>query len=385
MTLRARGSVWFTQVWALVLKECRQLVKDRALFAYTVFIFTLDIVIAASAATRELTGSAVAAYDASRSVASRQLLDRFHPPYFEHRHALGDPREAGPLLDRAQARVVLGLPHDFAERLARSQPVEVQLLVDTSDANSGYLVATYAQRIVAGFADEQAQRSLARNGVDSAALPEIRPEVRYRFNAALNELWFNTVSEMLTMVTIAAILLPAAALVRERERGTIEQLLVSPVTPLQLVLSKVLAMTFVMLVGTSVAVFGIMRGLYGVPFQGSVPAFLAVVALFAVASAGVGILAATFARTSGQVGLIVLLIVVPMVMLSGTWNMPEGMPVWLQNLSELSPLRHFIPLAYGITIRGVGLETLWLPLVKMLALGVVLFAAGVLRFRRQFR
>lgn len=385
MSRHARRIVWFTQVWALVMKECKQLVKDRALFAYTVFIFTLDIVIAASAATRELTGSVVAAYDPSRSVASRQLLDRFHPPYFEHRYSLGDPREAAPLLDRARARVVLGLPHDFAQRLARSQPAELQLLVDTSDANSGYLVATYAQRIVAAFAEEEARRNLARNGIDSSALPEIRPEVRYRFNAALNELWFNTVSEMLTMVTIAAILLPAAALIRERERGTIEQLLVSPVTPLQLVLSKVLAMTFVMLVGASVAVFGIMRGLYGVPFQGSVVVFLTVVALFAIASAGVGILAATFARTSGQVGLIVLLIVVPMVMLSGTWNMPEGMPQWLQNLSELSPLKHFIPLAYGITIRGVGLETLWPPLLKMLALGVVLFAVGVLRFRRQFR
>jgi ABC-2 type transport system permease protein len=261
----------------------------------------------------------------------------------------------------------------------------VQLLVDTAQANQGFLFASYAERIAAEFAQARVRANLERSGIDPARLPAIAADARYAYNASLNEVWFNTISEMLTMITIVAVLLPAAALVREKERGTIEQLLVAPIAPLQLVLAKVLAMVAVLLLGVAVAVFAVMHPLYDVPFRGSHAVFMLVVALFAIASAGVGIVAATFASNSGQTGLVVLLVVVPMVMLSGTWNVTESMPGWLQGLVELSPLRHFIVLAYGLMIRGAGLDVLWPALAKMVAIGCVLFVVGVLRFRHQFR
>jgi ABC-2 type transport system permease protein len=213
----------------------------------------------------------------------------------------------------------------------------------------------------------------------------VRAQLRYWYNASLDERWFNTISELLTMMTIAAIVLPAAALVREKERGTIEQLLVAPLTPLQVVLGKVLAMVLVMVAGTAVAVLGVMHAGYGVPLRGSMALFFAVVAVFAVACAGVGIVASGYARNSGQMGMIVVLVAVPIVMLSGTWNMVESMPQALRGLVEVSPLRHFVVLAYGILIRDAGLDVLWPPLLKLAALGGALFAFGVLRFRRQFR
>jgi ABC-2 type transport system permease protein len=381
----AAAWVWCEQVRVLMFKELKQLLKDRALFAYTVFIFTLDVMLAAGASSIELQRAPLAVYDPERTAASRELIGRFQPPYFELRRHLADAREASALLDRGEARAVLILPDHFQQDLALGRQTEVQLLVDTAQANQGFLVASYAERIAAGFGAEWAQRALLRDGVDPTRLPEVRAEVRYWHNASLNEVWFNTVSELLTMLTIAAIVLPAAALVREKERGTIEQLLVAPLAPLQVVLSKVLAMVLVMLAGTAVAVLGVMHAGYGVPFRGSVALFFAMVALFAMACAGVGIVASGFARNSGQMGLIVILVVVPMVMLSGTWNMVESMPGWLQFLTEFSPLRHFIVLAYGILIRGAEFEVLWPALLKMLALGVGLFAIGVLRFRQQFR
>lgn len=381
----AAVAVWWNQVYVLTLKELKQLVKDRALFAFTVYIFTLDIMIAAGATSMDLSNSPLAVVDIDRSAASRDLAGRFQAPHFERRFELLDFRQAQPLLDQGRARAVLSLPGDFGENLALGRETEAQLLVDTAQANQGYLVSSYAARIVAEFSAAQIQENLIRAGVDPGRVPEIRSEARYWYNSTLNEVWFNTLSEMLTMITIVAILLPAAAMVREKERGTIEQLLVAPLVPLQLVLSKVLAMVLVMLIGVSVAVFAVMHQLYDVPFRGNHGLFMLVVALFAMASAGVGIVAATFARNSGQTGLIVLLIVVPMVMLSGTWNLTESMPAWLRVLIELSPLRHFILLAYGIMIRGADLTVLWLSLVKMVTLGAVLFAVGVLRFRRQFR
>jgi len=381
----ARIAIWCEQVRVLMLKELKQLLKDRALFAYTIFIFTLDVMLAAGASSIELQRAPLAVADPQHSAAGRELIGRFGPPHFEQRRQIADVREASALLDRGEVRAVLVLPERFQDDLALGRQTEVQLLVDTAQANQGFLVASYAQRISAEFGAEWAQRTLLREGVDPTRLPQLRAEVRYAYNASLNEVWFNTVSEWLTMLTIAAIVLPAAALVRERERGTIEQLLVAPLAPLQVVLSKVLAMVLVMLAGTAVAVLGVMHLGYGVPLRGSMVLFFAVVALFTMACAGVGIVASGFARNSGQMGLIVILVVVPMVMLSGTWNMVESMPRWLQWLTELSPLRHFIVLAYGILIRGAGLDVLWPALLKMLVLGAALFAIGVLRFRRQFR
>ncbi len=379
------NAVWWRQVHVMMVKELKQLLKDRALFAYTVFIFTLDIMLAAGATSIDLRQAPLAVYAPEQAAASRDLVGRFRAPHFELRATLADPRDAAAVLDRGEARAVLALPEAFEADLALGRQAEVQMLVDTAQANQGFLAASYGERITAGFGTEWAERAQWRLGVDPQRLPEVRAEARYWHNDALDEKWFHTVSELLTMITIAAIILPAAALVREKERGTIEQLLVAPLEPLQVVLSKVLAMVLVMLAGTAVSVLAVMHGLYGVPVRGSLPLFLAVVALFAVACSGVGIVASGFARNSGQMGLIVLLVVVPMVMLSGTWNMTESMPGWLQVLVEFSPLHHFIVLAYGLLIRDAGFQVLWPPLLKMSALGAAMFAIGVLRFKRQFR
>lgn len=341
--------------------------------------------LAAGASSIELQRAPLAVVQSQHSAAGRDLIGRFRAPEFELRRQLGEVGEASDMLDRGEVRAALVLPGDFQHDLALGRQAEVQLLVDTAQANQGFLVASYAARICAAFGAEWAPRTLLREGVDPTRLPEVRADIRYAYNAALNETWFNTVSEWLTMLTIAAIVLPAAALVRERERGTIEQLLVAPLSSLQVVLSKVLAMVLVMLAGTAVAVLGVMHAGYGVPLRGSVALFFAMTALYTMACAGVGIVVSGFARNSGQMSLIVILVVVPMVMLSGTWNMVESMPGWLQWLTELSPLRHFIVVAYGILIRGVGLDVLWPVLAKMLLLGAALFAIGVLRFRRQFR
>jgi ABC-2 type transport system permease protein len=376
---------WWRQVRALVVKELRQLVRDRALLGFTVFIFTLDIVLAAGATSVDLRHAPLAVLDAPLDAAGRDLVARFRAPQFELRGRASDPADAVALLDRGDVRGVLALPSSFGADLQLGRPAQAQLLVDAAQATQGTLVASYAERIAAAYGEEYAARALTRAGIDPARLPAVRAEVRYWQNASLDERWFNTLSELLTMVTIAAIMLPAAALVREKERGTIEQLLVAPLTPLQVVLSKVLAMALVMLAGTVVAVVGVMHLGYGVPLRGSLLLFFVLVGLFAMSCAGVGIVASGFARNSGQMGLIVLLVVVPVVMLSGTWNMVESMPAWLQGVVELSPLRHFVVLAYGILIRDAGLDVLWPALARMVALGAALFALGVLRFRRQFR
>ncbi len=376
--------IWLQQIAVLSLKEIRQLLRDRALFIYTVYIFTANIIIAAGGASNELRDSPVRVHDADRSVASRDLIYSFQPPRFRLAGEVDSAAEALRLLDRGEARMILDIPPDFAESLRRQRPAHVQALIDTSQANTGYLASSYAARIVARFSEAQVQRNIIRAGGDPRNLPTIRNEVRVWYNPDLNDKWFNTISELLTMVTVACILLPAAAMIREKERGTLEQLLVSPLTPLQIMLSKLLSMMLVMLCGTTVAIFGIMQPLYHVPFVGSVPLFFLLAALYAFTNAGLGLVAATFARNSAQVGLVVLLMVMPIVMLSGTWTPMESMPAWLRSLMYLSPLRHFIEVAYGILLRGAGIGLLWESVAAMAAIGIALFALGLARFRRQF-
>ena len=383
--MTGQGGTWWRQVRALMHKELLQLLKDRALLAFTIFIFTADILLAAGATSIDLHHARIAVVDPGLQAAGRDLAGRLREPYFDLQYHGPAEQPALQLLERGEVRAVLVLPPDLQQSLMRARAADLQLLVDAAQANQGFLVATYTARIAAAFGADWAGQAAHRAAVAPRPLPQVVAELRYGANQTLDERWFNTISELLTMLTIAAIVLPAAALVREKERGTVEQLLVAPLTPLQVVLSKVLAMVLVMLAGSAVAVLGVMHAGLGVPVRGSALLFFAVVAVYAMACAGVGIVASGFARTSGQMGLIVVLLVVPIVMLSGTWNMVESMPPWLRGLVELSPLRHFVVLAYGILLRGAGLAQLWLPLLEMTALGALLFAVGVLRFRRQFR
>ena len=376
---------WLRQLSALTAKELRQVWRDRALFIYIVYIFTGQILIAGGEVMSELHNAQLLVRDGDRSAAARELVYRFRSPYFDNIGEVGAPGEALHALDAGRATVVLEIPPRFGAILNEArEPAVVQLLVDTSKANLGYLASSYAARIGAGFGGESAGRNLSQRGVDPENLPAIGNRPRMWHNPDLTESWFSAISDLLSMMTVACILLPAAALVREKERGTIEQLLVSPLTPFQIMLAKVLSMTLVTLVGTAVSVFVIMQPLFAVPARGSLVLFFALTALYAFTIAGLGLVVATFARNIAQVGLLVFLLVMPIIMLSGTHTPFESMPEWLQRIMSVSPLRYFIEIAYGILLRGAGLRVLWDSVLVMAAIGAVLFALGLWRFRRQF-
>jgi ABC-2 type transport system permease protein len=375
---------WLRQLEVMTGKELRQLVRDRALLLFIVYSFTLHMIVAAGQEASDLKDARFLVRDLDRSTASRELVSRFLPPQFRPAGEVLRPEEALDLLDRDRAAMLLEIPEGFGRTLDEgANPATVQLLVDTSSANTGYLAAAYTARIAGRFGAERSRENLSRAGAIREPLPGIRNDDRVWFNPALDEKWFATISELLTMITVACILLPAAALVREKERGTIEQLLVSPLTPFQVMFPKVLSMILVTLLGTAVALLGILRPLFHVPVRGSLALFFAVTGLYAFTNAGLGLLAATFTRRTAQVGMLMLLAVMPTIMLSGIRAPLESMPGWLRTAVFFSPLRHFIDIAYGILLRGAGVTVLWDSILVMTGLGVVLFAFGLLRFRRQ--
>lgn len=377
-------SVALRQLTAMTVKEFLQLYRDRVLLAFILYLFTFNIVLAGGSESYDLHRAPILVYDADHSAASRELIYQFREPYFRFAGEVASPAEGLRRLERSEAMLFLQIPEGFNEALLRgSRPESVQLLIDTSKATRGYLASSYSARIMALLNRQWAEAHRSSGGV--GALPTIEARPRIWFNAEINEPWFATISELLTMLTVTCVLLPASAMVREKERGTIEQLLVSPLTPMQVMLPKVLAMTLVMLAGAAISFFGIMQPMFGVPIRGSVGLFFGMIAIYAFTNAGLGLLAATYARNAAQVGMLLLLIVMPVVVLSGTWTPMESLPPLLQRVMQLSPLRHFIEIAYGILLRGAGMETLWDSALAMLVLGCGLLALGGRRFRSQFQ
>lgn len=377
-------AVWWRRLFVMLTKELRQLFRDKAVIGFFFWAFVMDVYLAGSGTSMQLVNAGIVVHDSDHSVASRELIHRFHQPYFRFDGEVADPNEGILRLDFGETVVLLNIPPRFQESLASGESTAVQMQVAATHSPQGLSAASYGARIVGEFGLESSLRRMGLSTNGGASLPIVRSDHRVWYNPNQDESWFMSISEVLTITTIFSVLLPASALVRERERGTIEQLLVSPLTPFQIMFPKVIAMTLVILAGTAMSLFGILHGIFNVPMKGSLLLYFALTTLYVFTTAGLGLVAATIATNQAQVSLMTILVVAPMINLSGTWTPPEAMPVLLRDLMLLSPLYHFVTISYGIQLKGVGLDILWPSILAMLALGSSLFGFGMWRFRRQF-
>ena len=377
-------AVWWRRLRVMTVKELLQLFRDVALMGFFVWAFTIDVYLAGSGISMQLVNAKLVVHDGDQSAASRELIHRFHQPYFIMSGEITDPADGMSLLDHGQALAMIDIPPRFQESLEKGEPTAVQMQVAATHSPQGLSAASYATRIVGEFGLDLSMRRMGHTTDGNLVLPIVRSEHRVWYNPNQDESWFMSISEVLTLTTIFAVLLPAAAMVREKERGTVEQLMVSPLTPFQIMFPKVIAMTLVILAGTAASLFGILHGMFNVPMEGSLVLYFAMTALYAFTTAGLGLFAGTLASNQAQVSMMTILVVAPMINLSGTWTPPEALPEWLRYLMLLSPLHYFIDISYGIQLKGVGLETLWGSVLAMVLLGGVLFGFGMWRFRKQF-
>jgi ABC-2 type transport system permease protein len=378
-----RAARWWRRLAAMTQKEVLQLGRDLPLLLFLLYSFSLSVYISGIGITMQLRNADLLVHDGDHSLSSRELIHRFQPPYFRFKGEIADPREGLRQLDEGTAMVLLDIPPRFHEALAAGESTTVQLLIDTTNAPQGLSAASYALRIASQFGAEAGLGSLGLSG-SQANMPMVMSAHRVWFNPNQDETWFQSISHVLRMITVFAVLLPAVALVREKERGTVEQLLVSPLSPFQIMLSKVLAMTAVILICTAIAIYGVLRPVFHVPMKGSAWAFFLLTALHIFTTAGLGLVAATVARNQAQVGMMTLFVVGPMMLLSGLNSPYESMPGWVQTVMAFSPLRYYIDITYGVLLKGAGLDVLWKPVVTMALLGGGLFGFGMWRFRRQF-
>jgi ABC-2 type transport system permease protein len=368
----------------MTLKELLQFRRDIFLLIIVVYAFSVDIYVAGSGIEMELKHAALTVADYDQSSASRDLIYSFREPQFKLQGMEMNASHGMDMLDSGKTMLYLEIPANFNKALLSGDPAQIQLLVDTSNSVLGSLATSYAAQIVAGYGVQRALERLSVAGAMGGSMPMVNSAHRVWFNPNGLDRWFVPINEMLTMITMLSIMLPAAAMVREKERGTVEQLLVSPLTPLEIMLPKVFAMTMVILLGVTVTVYGVLGPVFHIPFRGSVFLFYTLTAIYVFSTAGFGLAISTMVNNLAQVGLMVIMLLSPMLMLSGTFVPPEAMPTVLGYLMLLSPLHHFIEIVMGILLKGVGLDVLWPSVLGMFLLGGAVFGFGTWRFRRQF-
>lgn len=376
-----RVQTWVRRLFVMTLKELIQLSRDVALIALFVFAFTLEIY-SGGLQSLELRNALLTVVDADKTAASRELIARFQPPYYSMT-AGTDAKEGVTRLDRGESMVLLEIPPRFGASIAKGDPTAVMLQVDTTMSFTGMQAAAYAQQIAGGFAVERGLAGLEGAGSSAKAALPIRNETRVWFNPEQQQSWFWSISELIVMITLLTILLSAAAMAREKERGTIDQLLVSPLTPFQIIMPKILAMTLVVVVGSMASVFVVLGPVVHIPLRGSLVLFFSITALYAFATTGLGLLAATLTRNVSQAGLLAILLFVPILLVSGIHTPIEGLTPWFRTVVWFNPLSHYIDVTYGILLRGAGLDIVWKHVLYMASLGGLVFGFSVWRFRRQ--
>ncbi|HEX2841845.1 ABC transporter permease [Hyphomicrobium sp.] len=365
-------------IYQLGIKEMRGLLRDPMLLILIVYSFTISIYTASKAMPETLNNAAIAIVDEDRSPVATRIISAFYPPYFL-RPELITQSQMDARMDAGHDTFALDIPPNFQRDLLAGRAPTIQLNVDATRMSQAFTGGGYVQSIVSGEVTDFLNRYRS-----SGVLP-IDLVLRARFNQELNKGWFGAITNIITSITMLSIILTGAALIREREHGTIEHLLVMPITPTEIMLSKIWSMGLVVLVASAFSLVFIVQGLLAVPIEGSISLFLLGAALQLFATTCMGIFLATVAGTMPQFGLLLMLVLLPLQVLSGATTPRESMPEVIQNIMLAAPNTHFVILAQAVLFRGAGLSVVWPQLAALLAIGGVLFYFSLQRFRSFLR
>ena len=366
---------FFTNIWQLGIKELWSLRRDRTMLILIAYVFTAGVYSAATSMPQTLNNAPIAIVDEDRSPLSQRIASALYPPLFRPPQ-LVDWSQMDRGMDAGLFTFVLVIPANFQRDVLAGRAPQVQLNVDATRMSQAFTGSGYVQQIVMGEVNEFAQRYRA------SSLAPVELNLRASFNPSLDRSWFGSLVQVINYITMLSIILAGAALIREREHGTIEHLLVMPVTPAQIMLAKIWSTGLVVLLASWLSLTLVVQGFLAVPVAGSKPLFFAGAALCLFATTSMGIFMATVARNMPQFGMLIMLVIIPLQMLSGGSTPRESMPELVQNLMLLAPTTHFVQLGQAILFRGAGFAVVWPQFLALALIGTVLFGLSLRRFLR---
>jgi ABC-2 type transport system permease protein len=356
-------------------KELRSFMRDFVLLGLVVYAFSVAIIAQAQSSSQEVHNASIGFVDEDHSELSRRIAGAFLPPYFQTPQPIAE-RDIVPLMNAGRYTFVIDVPPNLQRDVLGRRRAEIQLNVDATAMVQAGLGADYAQQIITTEINNFLSRA------EGGPVTPVNLVVRIAFNPNINTAWFTSVMGILNSVTMLAIILAGAAVVREREYGTMDHLLVMPLTPFEIAMSKIWANALVITIAAGFSLYLVVRGVLGIPIAGSIPLFLLGTAVYLFFATAIGIFLGTIARSMPQLGLLYLLVFLPMNMLSGSNTPLESMPRWLATLAQASPSTHFVSFAQAILYRGAGFAVVWRQFVIVALIGGLFLGLALLRFRK---
>ena len=355
-------------------KELRSFFRDWVLLGLVTYSFSLAIMAQAQSSSQELHNASLAVVDEDHSELSRRIAGAFLPPYFKAAQPVSE-RDVNRLMDTGKYTFIIDIPPNFERDVEARRSPKLQVNVDATAMVQAGIGAGYATQIITSEINDYLTRT------EGAVLPPVNLVVRIAFNPNVTTAWFTSVMGIINSVTMLAIILAGAAIVREREHGTMDHLLVMPLTPFEIAMSKIWANGLVITVAVGLSLTFVVRGLLRIPIEGSVPLFMCGVMIYLFFATAIGIFLATIARTMPQLGLLYMLVAMPLNMLSGSNTPLESMPPFLRTIMQASPSTHFVAFAQAILYRGAGFDVVWPRFLIVALIGGAFLGLALWRFR----
>lgn len=360
-------------IYQLGCKELWSLWRDPVMLVLIVYTFTISVYSAATAMPDTLNMAPIAIVDEDKSTLSERISSAFSPPYFIRQNVELSQMDRG--MDEGQYTFAINIPVDLQNDVLAGNQATVQVNVDATRMTQAMSGSGYIQQIIQTEVNEYVLRHRAMTSVP------VDLELRARFNPSLDPIWFGSVMQIINNVAMLSIILTGAALIREREHGTIEHLMVMPITVFEIMLSKVIAMSLVVLLAAFVGLKLVVEGILKVPIEGNLYLFFFGALLTLFATTAMGIYMATVSKSMPQFGLLMMLILIPLQMLSGGSTPRESMPEIVQNIMLLAPTTHFVSLAQAILYRNAGLDVVWPAFLWLIGIACVFFYVALKRFK----
>jgi ABC-2 type transport system permease protein len=363
-----------SNIFWLGTKELRSFFSDWVLLGFVIYSFSLAVISQAQSNSQELYHASIGVVDEDHSEVSRRIIHAFLLPYFNEPVEIA-PADVEHLMNAGKYTFVVDIPPNFQRDLLAGHHPGLQLNVDATAMVQAGLGSSYAEEII------NAEIVQFLSHAEKTSLSPVNLTIRIAFNPNVMTAWFSSVMGIISSVTILAIILAGAALVREREHGTMDHLLVMPLSPFEIAMSKIWANVFVIAVAVGLSLYLVVQLLLKIPIAGSIPLFMLGAVLYLFFATAIGLFLGTVARSMPQLGLLYMLVAVPMNILSGNATPLESMPPWLATIMQASPSTHFVSFAQAILYRGAGLEVVWPQFLLVAGIAGLFLALSLLRFR----
>lgn len=364
-------------------KELIQIRRDPMMLRLILVAPIMQLLIFGYAITSDIEHVSTAILDMDNTQQSRELISRFaaSPRYFVLQY-IDSPRDIDPLLDSGRAQMAITIPHGFASDIISGRSADVQVAIDGSDSKTASIINNYANTVCARYSRQINTENALRSGNITATLPSVDMRIRAWYNPDLKSANYLVPGVLCLILMVVTMMLTSLAVVREREIGTLEQIIVTPIKPLELMLGKITPFAAIGMVNVLTVVL-IASLWFRVPIEGSILLLFALTIVFLTASLGMGLLVSTVSKTQQQAMMVSFFIMQPSILLSGFMFPLDAMPPAIRYLTYAIPLRYYLEIVRGIFLRGVGVEVLWPQMLCLLGIGSLLLLASVIRFAKK--